>query len=164
MAFTLTRERTFSQRRWPSFHRRGGLAIQRRELPTDLGKTSAFRHNCENCHKLLRSPPAHSLQPFSFGRRPNMVLAICLIFAIGYICITLEHTINVNKAATALITGVLCWTLFVVNTPRCSTSPASPTGSPTRPRRRESKMLPSITPSTMTCCTTPVKSPTSSSS
>jgi Na+/H+ antiporter NhaD/arsenite permease-like protein len=46
-----------------------------------------------------------------------MVLAICLIFAIGYICITLEHTINVNKAATALITGVLCWTLFVVNTP-----------------------------------------------
>lgn len=46
-----------------------------------------------------------------------MVLLICLIFAIGYLCITLEHTINVNKAATALITGVLCWTLFVVNTP-----------------------------------------------
>ncbi len=46
-----------------------------------------------------------------------MVLLICLIFALGYICITLEHTINVNKAASALITGVLCWTIFVVNTP-----------------------------------------------
>jgi Na+/H+ antiporter NhaD/arsenite permease-like protein len=31
--------------------------------------------------------------------------------------ITLEHTIHINKSATALITAVLCWTLIVLNAP-----------------------------------------------
>ncbi|HYC40642.1 MAG TPA: sodium:proton antiporter NhaD [Chitinophagaceae bacterium] len=43
-----------------------------------------------------------------------MAIAILLIFVLGYLSIALEHTIRINKAATALITGVLCWTLYIV--------------------------------------------------
>jgi len=43
-----------------------------------------------------------------------MELAILITFILGYLAITFEHTIRVNKAATALITGVLCWTLFII--------------------------------------------------
>jgi NhaD family Na+/H+ antiporter len=46
-----------------------------------------------------------------------MIIAIVLVFIVGYLAITLEHPIRVNKAATALITGVLCWTLFVLFQP-----------------------------------------------
>jgi NhaD family Na+/H+ antiporter len=46
-----------------------------------------------------------------------MLLAILLVFIIGYVAITLEHPIRVNKSATALITGVLCWTIYIGNTP-----------------------------------------------
>jgi len=35
------------------------------------------------------------------------------IFVVGYIAIVLEHTLRLNKAAAALITGVLCWTAYV---------------------------------------------------
>lgn len=41
---------------------------------------------------------------------------IVLLFIIGYVAIAFEHTIRVNKAATALITGVLCWTIYVFTT------------------------------------------------
>ena len=34
------------------------------------------------------------------------------IFVLGYIAIALEHPIRIDKAASALITG-LVWTLFV---------------------------------------------------
>lgn len=37
---------------------------------------------------------------------------IISIFIIGYIAITLEHPLKLNKAASALITGVLCWTVY----------------------------------------------------
>jgi Na+/H+ antiporter NhaD/arsenite permease-like protein len=37
---------------------------------------------------------------------------VILVFAIGYLAIALEHPIKINKAASALLTGVLCWTLF----------------------------------------------------
>ncbi len=42
-----------------------------------------------------------------------MTLVILLIFIIGYLAIAFEHSLKVNKAASALITGVLCWTLHV---------------------------------------------------
>lgn len=42
---------------------------------------------------------------------------IIFIFIIGYLAITLEHNIHVNKAATALATGVLCWTVYILNQP-----------------------------------------------
>ncbi len=37
------------------------------------------------------------------------------VFVIGYLLITMEHTIHINKAATALITAVICWTILVMN-------------------------------------------------
>lgn len=37
------------------------------------------------------------------------------IFIIGYLAIAFEHQIKLNKAATALITGVLCWTIYIFN-------------------------------------------------
>ena len=43
-----------------------------------------------------------------------MITIIVIIFIIGYIAIALEHPLKVNKAATALITGVLCWTIFAL--------------------------------------------------
>lgn len=39
-----------------------------------------------------------------------MLLLVC--FAIGYVCIAMEHTIRVDKAATALITGTVLWVLL----------------------------------------------------
>ncbi|HEX6846772.1 MAG TPA: sodium:proton antiporter NhaD [Chitinophagaceae bacterium] len=42
-----------------------------------------------------------------------MIIAILAIFILGYLAITLEHGIKVNKAALALVTGVLCWTVYV---------------------------------------------------
>lgn len=36
------------------------------------------------------------------------------VFIVGYILITMEHPIKINKTATALLTGVLCWTLFTL--------------------------------------------------
>lgn len=35
------------------------------------------------------------------------------IFLIGYLFITLEHNIGINKAATALASGVLCWCAYL---------------------------------------------------
>jgi Na+/H+ antiporter NhaD/arsenite permease-like protein len=39
---------------------------------------------------------------------------VILIFIVGYLGIALEHPININKTATALVTGVLCWTLYAL--------------------------------------------------
>jgi Na+/H+ antiporter NhaD/arsenite permease-like protein len=36
------------------------------------------------------------------------------IFAIGYLAIVLEHPLRLNKAATALLAGSLCWTAYIV--------------------------------------------------
>src|SRR5262245_61382825 len=45
-----------------------------------------------------------------------MIYLIITIFTIGYLAITLEHSIKVNKAATALITGIACWTVYILYT------------------------------------------------
>jgi len=45
-----------------------------------------------------------------------MIPVLIIVFALGYLAITLEHTIRINKSATALITAVLCWTLIISNT------------------------------------------------
>src|SRR5665811_325541 len=42
---------------------------------------------------------------------------IIVIFVLGYAAIALEHTIKLNKAASALITGVLCWVVYIVSVP-----------------------------------------------
>lgn len=46
-----------------------------------------------------------------------MITTISIIFILGYIAIALEHPLKINKAATALITGVLCWTVFALLAP-----------------------------------------------
>ncbi|OSZ80971.1 sodium:proton antiporter [Chitinophagaceae bacterium IBVUCB2] len=43
-----------------------------------------------------------------------MITIISIIFILGYLAIALEHPLRVNKAASALITGVLCWTVFAM--------------------------------------------------
>ncbi len=46
-----------------------------------------------------------------------MTTLIITIFILGYIAIAFEHKIKINKAATALITGVLCWTVYILFSP-----------------------------------------------
>ena len=43
-----------------------------------------------------------------------MTIALIIIFAVGYLIITLEDFLKFNKTATALITGVLCWAIYAV--------------------------------------------------
>lgn len=45
-----------------------------------------------------------------------MQILLILIFVVGYLAIAFEHPIKINKTATALLTGVLCWTTYVVFT------------------------------------------------
>lgn len=40
---------------------------------------------------------------------------IVIIFVLGYAAIAFEHPIKINKAASALLTGVLCWTVYILN-------------------------------------------------
>lgn len=43
-----------------------------------------------------------------------MTILLILIFITGYMAIALEHKIRVNKASVALLTGVLCWSVFAL--------------------------------------------------
>lgn len=44
-----------------------------------------------------------------------MTIAIIIIFIAGYIAIATEHLIKIDKAASALISGVLCWTIYILS-------------------------------------------------
>ncbi len=44
-----------------------------------------------------------------------MIILLLITFIAGYFLITLEHAIHINKAAIALITAVVCWTILVLN-------------------------------------------------
>jgi Na+/H+ antiporter NhaD/arsenite permease-like protein len=46
-----------------------------------------------------------------------MTLLITILFVAGYLMIALEHSFNINKAGTALLLGVLCWTALALNSP-----------------------------------------------
>ncbi|HET6994164.1 MAG TPA: sodium:proton antiporter NhaD, partial [Chitinophagaceae bacterium] len=43
-----------------------------------------------------------------------MPVFIILIFAAGYLLIAFETQVRLNKAAIALLTGVLCWTVYIL--------------------------------------------------
>jgi Na+/H+ antiporter NhaD/arsenite permease-like protein len=47
-----------------------------------------------------------------------MTTLLVAIFIIGYASIAMEHAIKINKAATALVTGVLCWTTYILFSPQ----------------------------------------------
>lgn len=42
-----------------------------------------------------------------------MSILIIVVFVLGYIAIALEHNIKIDKAASALVTGMVCWALYV---------------------------------------------------
>lgn len=44
-----------------------------------------------------------------------MTTLLISTFIVGYIAIAMEHKLKINKAATALITGVLCWVIYVMS-------------------------------------------------
>ncbi len=48
-----------------------------------------------------------------------MTALLIISFVLGYLAIAFEHPLKINKAATALVTGVVCWTIYI-------TSSASP--------------------------------------
>ncbi len=39
---------------------------------------------------------------------------LLVVFIVGYLAIVFEHNIKVDKAASALLTGTICWALFVL--------------------------------------------------
>jgi Na+/H+ antiporter NhaD/arsenite permease-like protein len=43
-----------------------------------------------------------------------MFTAIVVVFALGYLAIALEHPLRVNKAASAILTGALIWTILML--------------------------------------------------
>ncbi len=47
-----------------------------------------------------------------------MIALLVVIFIVGYVGIALEHQIRVNKAATALLIGVACWTVYMLDVDR----------------------------------------------
>ncbi len=46
-----------------------------------------------------------------------MVLVLIGVFILGYLLISIEHTVKVNKSAIALLTGGLGWTIFSLFSP-----------------------------------------------
>lgn len=43
-----------------------------------------------------------------------MYVLMALLFVAGYLCIALEHPLKIDKAASALLTAVLCWTVLAL--------------------------------------------------
>ncbi len=54
-------------------------------------------------------------------RRFSMSFALISVFVIGYLVIALEHPLKLDKAASALLTGVLCWVIYFLNASEKST-------------------------------------------
>lgn len=44
-----------------------------------------------------------------------MISLIPAIFILGYLAIAFEHSIHINKTASALLAGVLCWTFYILS-------------------------------------------------
>ena len=43
-----------------------------------------------------------------------MTAIIAIIFIVGYLAIAFEHPLKINKAASALLTGVICWSVYAL--------------------------------------------------
>lgn len=46
-----------------------------------------------------------------------MTTLLIIIFILGYLFIAFEHSFKINKAATALLTAALCWSVYSLGTP-----------------------------------------------
>ena len=53
-----------------------------------------------------------------------MYLLIIFVFVIGYLLIALEHPLKLDKAASAILTGVICWTILILGSDAIFTSGA----------------------------------------
>ena len=49
-----------------------------------------------------------------------MEALVIIVFVLGYLAIALEHPLKINKTASAILTGVICWTLFIMAEPSTS--------------------------------------------
>jgi Na+/H+ antiporter NhaD/arsenite permease-like protein len=41
-------------------------------------------------------------------------ILLVIVFILGYLAIAFEHPLKINKAAPALISGVVCWTIYIL--------------------------------------------------
>ncbi len=48
-------------------------------------------------------------------------MILIAIFILGYLAIAFEEPLKLNKAAAALLTGVLCWTIYILQSPSSET-------------------------------------------
>jgi Na+/H+ antiporter NhaD/arsenite permease-like protein len=48
-------------------------------------------------------------------------ILLLAVFVLGYIAIAFEHPLRLNKAASAMITGVLCWTIYMFSSASAET-------------------------------------------
>lgn len=46
-----------------------------------------------------------------------MYTLVIIVFIAGYLGIALEHSIRINKTAIAIVTGIICWVLFMFASP-----------------------------------------------
>jgi len=44
-----------------------------------------------------------------------MAAIIVIVFIIGYLAIAFEHSLRINKAASALLAGVICWSIYALS-------------------------------------------------
>jgi Na+/H+ antiporter NhaD/arsenite permease-like protein len=51
---------------------------------------------------------------YAFTKLEKMI-ALFFIFVLGYAAIAFEEQIHINKAASAILTGVLCWTTYILS-------------------------------------------------
>src|ERR1017187_5696677 len=47
----------------------------------------------------------------------KMAILALIIFILGYLAIAFENSLRLNKAASALITGVFCWLIYFIHVP-----------------------------------------------
>src|SRR6187402_415071 len=44
-----------------------------------------------------------------------MTTIIVIVFIVGYLAIAFEHPLRINKAASALLAGVICWSVYALS-------------------------------------------------
>ncbi len=73
-----------------------------------------FARNEKSCRVFARIFLIQTGQP-ALPASMSIVILLWVIFILGYLAIIFEHNIHINKAAPALLAGVLCWTFYVLN-------------------------------------------------
>lgn len=52
----------------------------------------------------------------AFLKNQRMTTLLIILFVLGYAFIAFEHSFKINKAATALLTAALCWSVYALGT------------------------------------------------